>query len=176
MTGDSNVVQAEIEANPFEAAKDKMAQFKRDHPHIAASASVGLAVGGGIVLIPALGILALNAIGFTAGGVAAGMLFKQHRRLWLILLFAGSLAAALQSIFYGGATTGLFSIFQSLGATAVLPAAGTVIASASAVGTGIASYFSGGGDDAGENDETAPPPASSSWVPGPPEGNYTTEK
>ena len=70
--GGSPLVKAEAEKDPVSAAKDKMAQFRRDHPHIAASAGVGLAVGGGIVLIPALGILALNAIGFTAGGVAAG--------------------------------------------------------------------------------------------------------
>lgn len=49
-----------------------MAQFKRDHPHIVASASVGLAVGGSIVLIPALGLLALKALGLTVGGMAAG--------------------------------------------------------------------------------------------------------
>lgn len=145
-------IKAEAEKDPVSAAKDKMAQFRRDHPHIAASASVGLAVGGSIVLIPALGILALNAIGFTAGGVAAG-----------------SLAAALQSIFYGGATTGLFSILQSVGATAVLPAAGTVLASVGAVGTGLASLFSGK-EEEGHRDEASeevsPPPP---YSPGPPD-------
>ncbi|TFK23716.1 hypothetical protein FA15DRAFT_670184 [Coprinopsis marcescibilis] len=119
------ISEEEKETGPMDKAKDAIAQFRKDHPHIAASASAGLVVGGSVVLIPALGILALNAIGFTAGGVAAG-----------------SFAAALQSIFYGSATTGLFSLLQSIGATAVLPAAGTIIASVSAVGTGIASYVS----------------------------------
>ena len=43
--------------------------------------------------------LALGAAGFTAGGVAAG-----------------SLAAAVQSAIYGGATTGAFAAAQSAGA------------------------------------------------------------
>jgi hypothetical protein len=33
---------------------------------------------------------------------------------------AGSIAAAIQSIFYGGATAGGLSVFQSFGVTAVL--------------------------------------------------------
>ncbi len=36
------------------------------------------------------------------------------------LEITGSLAAAIQSVVYGGATGGLFSIFQSIGATAVV--------------------------------------------------------
>lgn len=42
----------------------------------------------------------LSAIGFTLDGIAAN-----------------SLAAAIQSIIYGGSTCGIFSIFQSVGAT-----------------------------------------------------------
>ncbi|KAJ7574942.1 hypothetical protein C8J56DRAFT_977868, partial [Mycena floridula] len=84
--------------------------------NIAALISTGMIVAGSAMLLPTLAILALNAVGFTPSGVVAG-----------------SLAAAIQSAFYGGATTGLFSILQSLGATAVigspvLPIIGGVLA------------------------------------------------
>ncbi|KAJ7574938.1 hypothetical protein C8J56DRAFT_977864 [Mycena floridula] len=84
--------------------------------NITALISTGMIVAGSALLLPTLAILALNAVGFTLLGVAAG-----------------SLAAAIQSAFYGGATTGLFSILQSLGATAVigspvLPLIGGVLA------------------------------------------------
>ena len=46
-----------------------MDQLRREHPYVAASAGVGLAVGGSIVIIPALGILAIKAIGFTLGAL-----------------------------------------------------------------------------------------------------------
>ncbi|KAJ7580342.1 hypothetical protein C8J56DRAFT_961317 [Mycena floridula] len=93
--------------------------------NIAALISTGMIVAGSAMLLPTLAILALNAVGFTLSGVAAG-----------------SLAAAIQSAFYGGATTGLFSILQSLGATAaigspVLPIIGGVLAG---VGTGWKIY------------------------------------
>ncbi|TFK24328.1 hypothetical protein FA15DRAFT_619484 [Coprinopsis marcescibilis] len=94
--------------------------FRRNHPYLLASMSTGLVVAGGAVLAPAAGILALNTLGFTALGVEAG-----------------SIAAILQSAIYGGGTTGIFSIFQSIGATAVLPNAGGLIASASALTAGV---------------------------------------
>lgn len=48
----------------------------------------------------------------------------------------GSLAAAIQSIFYGGATGGVFSLFQMLGATLALPAIEGVVFAAAAAGAG----------------------------------------
>jgi hypothetical protein len=90
--------------------------------------------------------------------------------------FLGSLAAALQSIFYGGATTGLFSILQSIGATAAVPAAGAVIASAGAVGTGIAGFFSSWNAEPTEDVEEGPPPPYSSQIPGPPARDAHGEK
>ncbi|KDR70060.1 hypothetical protein GALMADRAFT_46845, partial [Galerina marginata CBS 339.88] len=41
----------------------------------------------------------------------------------------GSLATGIQSVFYGGATSGLFSVCQSIGAAAVAPSLGAVISS-----------------------------------------------
>ena len=61
---------------------------------------IGAAVGvtAGAVAIP----LTLAAVGFGAAGVVAG-----------------STAATIQSIMYGGLTTGVFSICQSFGAAGV---------------------------------------------------------
>ena len=50
----------------------------------------------------------------------------------------GSLAATIQSIVYGGATGGLFSLLQSAGATIVLPSIGTIFTGAAATGAGVA--------------------------------------
>jgi Fascin domain len=61
------------------------------------------AIGGTLIATGAiltLGAVAVPLAGFGVGGV-----------------MAGSTAAAAQSAFYGGATTGLFSILQSAGAT-----------------------------------------------------------
>ncbi|KAJ3548390.1 hypothetical protein NMY22_g1283 [Coprinellus aureogranulatus] len=80
---------------------------------------VGLVIAAGAVLLPAVGIVLLNLAGFTAGGVAGG-----------------SLAALIQSVFYGGATGGLFSLLQGLGATLALPALEAVIVAAGAAGVG----------------------------------------
>jgi len=53
--------------------------------------------------------------------------------------FAGSVAAGLQSLFYGGATGGVFSVLQSVGATIVAPSlfATTVGAATAAAGAKI---------------------------------------
>ncbi|KAJ2933269.1 hypothetical protein H1R20_g3828, partial [Candolleomyces eurysporus] len=66
-----------------------------------ASAAVGLIIAGSIVLIPAVGILILNAVGFTAGGVAAG-----------------SLAALIQAVFFG-ASTGALELILGGAATGI---------------------------------------------------------
>ena len=56
----------------------------------------------------------------------------------------GSVAATVQSVVYGGATGGLFSLLQSAGATMVLPSVGTVVAGAATTGAGIGMMGSGG--------------------------------
>ena len=50
----------------------------------------------------------------------------------------GSLAATTQSIVYGGATGGLFSLLQSAGATMVLPSVGVMVVGVATTGAGIA--------------------------------------
>ncbi|KAJ7598135.1 hypothetical protein C8J56DRAFT_161533 [Mycena floridula] len=104
------VVSAEYLRNAIELVKR----------NIAALISTGMVVAGSAMLLPALAILALNAVGFTLSGVAAG-----------------SLAAAIQSLFYGASTTGLFSILQSLGATAVIGSPVLPIVGGVLVGVGI---------------------------------------
>lgn len=139
-------IMAEREATPLDKTKAAFARMRQEHPYIFASAGSALMISGSVVLIPALGILALNAIGFTSAGVAGG-----------------SLAAFVQSMFYRGATAGLFSMLQSAGATAVMPAAGLLASATSAVGAGVASMFYGsrGGstpDSSPTNGATDPPP------------------
>ena len=51
---------------------------------------------------------------------------------------AGSIAATIQSIVYGGATTGIFSLLQSAGATIVLPSIGTIVTGVAVTGVGVA--------------------------------------
>lgn len=50
----------------------------------------------------------------------------------------GSIAASIQSIVYGGATGGLFSLLQSAGATMVLPSVGAILTGTVTAGAGIA--------------------------------------
>ncbi|KAF8168549.1 hypothetical protein B0H34DRAFT_793131 [Crassisporium funariophilum] len=90
-----------------------MQTFREDFPAVSTAATVagaGLVVAGGAVLVPAIAIAGLNAFGFTAAGVAGG-----------------SAAAGLQSAVFGGFTTGLFSLCQSIGATSVVASAGSII-------------------------------------------------
>ena len=53
------------------------------------------------------------------------------------MIYLGSIAAGLQSIVYGGATTGLFSVCQSLGATMVV-GSGSVISGIGSLAAGAA--------------------------------------
>jgi len=71
---------------------------------------IGAAAVGSAVLVPAAGIAVLGVIGFTSGGIAAG-----------------SLAAGIQSAVYGGATGGVFSVLQGIGARAAFPAIVNVV-------------------------------------------------
>ena len=79
---------------------------------------LGVGVGVGAVAGIAAAPLVLSAAGFTAGGVAAG-----------------SIAARVQSVVYGGATCGVFSALQSAGA-AGLGLVGNAVAGS--VGAGVA--------------------------------------
>ncbi|KIM36474.1 hypothetical protein M413DRAFT_449173 [Hebeloma cylindrosporum] len=94
--------------------------------------NVSALLGGGLiaaslpVLLPSLAVAIVNAVGFTAAGVAKA-----------------SLAAALQGLFYGGNTGGLFSVLQAFGATgAVAPPVALALGVTSlAVGAGALGYW-----------------------------------
>ncbi|KAF8168550.1 hypothetical protein B0H34DRAFT_670694 [Crassisporium funariophilum] len=93
--------------------------FRESHPKVALASAVagaGLIIAGSTVLIPAAAVASLNAVGFTASGVAAG-----------------SVASAAQSTFWGASTGGLFSTFQAVGATSVASSTGTILSSIAAV-------------------------------------------
>ncbi|KAK7043978.1 hypothetical protein VNI00_008146 [Paramarasmius palmivorus] len=96
----------------------------------------GLIAGGAIAVLPSAGIAALNAIGFTSSGV-----------------LAGSVAAGIQSMFYGGFTGGLFSVCQSIGATAVMASPAVILLGLGAAAVGAASLLSKDDDD---DDDDAP--------------------
>ena len=87
-----------------------------DPGHTAKAALAGTLIAVGSILT--LGALAVPLAGFGAGGVVAG-----------------SVAAGVQSAVYGGATCGVFSVLQSVGATlAWVPVAGSGAAVASSGG------------------------------------------
>ncbi|KAL0564684.1 hypothetical protein V5O48_017357 [Marasmius crinis-equi] len=99
----------------------------------------GLIAGGSTVLLPNAGIAALNTVGFTSAGVAAN-----------------SLAAGIQSLVYGGATTGLFSVCQSIAATAVAASPVGIVLATGAVVVGaalVATQSRGEGDGQDEDEE-----------------------
>ena len=77
--------------------------------------------------------LVLGAIGFTASGVAAG-----------------SIAAAIQSAAYGGFTTGVFSNFQSAGASGLSLTSNLVVGGT--VGGTVYTHLPGD-PESSENDE-----------------------
>ncbi|KAF9645331.1 hypothetical protein BDM02DRAFT_3120353 [Thelephora ganbajun] len=137
--------------------------FYKKHPKRTAAA---LGVTGSVLLAPIPVVGALTAVGFTSTGIAAG-----------------SIAATIQSIVYGGVTGGLFSLLQSAGATMVLPSVGTIFAGAASTGAGIAimkgesvstseiltdSIARGhqpGGDDGSDDDGDGKPPSYHQAVP-----------
>eukprot|EP00026_Physarum_polycephalum_P021834 Phypoly_transcript_25384.p1 GENE.Phypoly_transcript_25384~~Phypoly_transcript_25384.p1 ORF type:complete len:102 (+),score=15.04 Phypoly_transcript_25384:155-460(+) len=82
------------------------------------SLAVGAGVAGVAVVAVVAAPLVLTAVGFTSAGVVAG-----------------SAAAGIQSLVYGGATCGLFSVAQSIGAAGIgLAAKGALVATAGAAG------------------------------------------
>ncbi|CAA7266431.1 unnamed protein product [Cyclocybe aegerita] len=105
-------------------------QLREYHPIATKVVGVGLVAVGGAALAPAIVVGGLNALGFTAAGVAGG-----------------SIAAGLQSVFYGGATTGLFSLCQSIGATAAAPTLASVLSAIRTVVAGATILVSESKDD-----------------------------
>jgi len=97
------------------SAAEKMGEKVKEHPKTTAAVVCAVAA-------PAVTVAAVTAAGFTTAGVAAG-----------------SIAATAQSVVYGGATTGVFSVLQSVGATGALSIAGTAAASTTGavVGAGV---------------------------------------
>jgi len=85
----------------------------------------GFSIAGFLTLLPSLLVGAVNALGFTAAGV-----------------LQGSIAALIESVIYGGAANGLFSILQGFGAVAVISPPGVLAAGVTGVvvGGGILGY------------------------------------
>ena len=77
-------------------------------------------------------------MGFGTAGVVAGNLTFLPLNCPNAEGSIGSIAATVQSIVYGGLTTGIFSLLQSAGATMVLPSIGTLLTGVAATGAGIA--------------------------------------
>ncbi|KAK7043991.1 hypothetical protein VNI00_008159 [Paramarasmius palmivorus] len=78
----------------------------------------GLVGLGAVNLLPSVGVVTLNGLGFTSSGI-----------------LGGSIATGIQSSVYGPLTSGVFSILQSAGATAVIASPMTlVVGSVSLVG------------------------------------------
>jgi len=126
--------------------------FREDHPIATTVAAAGLVTAGSLFLAPAIIVGGLNAVGFTASGVAGG-----------------SVAAGLQSTLYGGATTGVFSACQSIGATwvvgsgSIISGLGSLVAGASILGSPSSPKTesrdeSEASDLAGGNGSSIPPP------------------
>ena len=90
--------------------------------------TVGMGIGGAVMALPSLLVGILHIVGFTPAGVAAG----EHilAIAWsgsdtlamycMVFILSGSVAAWIQSVIYGGAAGGLFSILQSFGASATV--------------------------------------------------------
>ncbi|KAK1235618.1 hypothetical protein PQX77_001150 [Marasmius sp. AFHP31] len=114
--------KAQLSGSQGPTSNNSENESKSQNKLIARMTGGGLIAGGSSVLLPSAGIATLNAVGFTSSGVAAG-----------------SLAAGLQSAIYGGATGGLFSICQSIGATAVVASPVGLALGAGAVAVGVGS-------------------------------------
>ena len=89
------------------------------------------------MLAPVAAVGALTAAGFTQAGIAGGETLALGGD-WTLIYGLGSIAATIQSIVYGGATGGAFSLLQSAGATMVLPSIGAIFTGTVATGAGIA--------------------------------------
>ena len=86
-------------------------------------------------------MVALPLIGFTPAGVAAGNSTLASIRDPMLMYNIGSLAAIAQSIVYGGATGGIFSLLQAAGATMVFGKVLLVSFSLGSLFYGVHTYF-----------------------------------
>lgn len=103
-------------------------------------AARGVAVSGVTYTVgPAVILAALNAVGFTSSGVAASMFFSPYL-MWTArrIVFSASAAAGVQSVIYGGGTTGAFSVLQSIAAKGVVVSAPVLGLTAGVVGLAAA--------------------------------------
>ncbi|KAJ7344009.1 hypothetical protein DFH08DRAFT_871594 [Mycena albidolilacea] len=119
---EKQVKKEAFENNDSNSVGDSLRRFRREHPFAAGAAAVGLITVGGITVAPAILVGTLNLLGFSASGVVGG-----------------SIAASIQSAFYGGAVASgsLFSLAQSAAAGGIAVAALPIQAvSAGAVGLG----------------------------------------
>lgn len=90
--------------------------------------------------------------------------------------FIGSAAAWAQSVFYGSATSGLFSALQSAGATAVMPSALSLLTGSAATAAGAATLASGlDKDDDDAPAEELPSPSSDAPPPDSKQGSAKPE-
>ncbi|KAF7310332.1 hypothetical protein MIND_00407300 [Mycena indigotica] len=125
-----------------------LSRFRNDHPIAATATAAGLVVAAPL-LAPVALVGGLNVIGFGASGVVGG-----------------SLAAGIQSVFYGGAVTSgsAFAIAQSIGAggAALTAAAPFISAGGAAVGVVGASRLLPQGGAANDTVDTASTRASQS--------------
>jgi len=119
-------------------ARQSAEDFRSEHPYAAAALSVTLIGTGAVLVLPTVGAAILGAVGFGSGGVTAG-----------------SIAASLQSAIYGGATGGVFSVLQSLGATTVA----SPFAAFAGSGLGAAGAWCQAGSRDGEEPAPAEEPA-----------------
>ncbi|KAK7043980.1 hypothetical protein VNI00_008148 [Paramarasmius palmivorus] len=125
------VIVTELQATEGDAEKRK--EF------LSTLAGGGLIAGGAIAVLPSAGIAALNVAGFTSSGIVGG-----------------SIAAGIQSMFYGGSTGGLFSVCHSIAATAVIAPPAVIVLGLGAAAAGAACLLSKKrrGDD--DDDDEAP--------------------
>ena len=112
----------------------------------------------GVVFGPVLAPIALGCIGFSSGGVVAGLSHDllSHGKSADTLYSdnPGSLAAAIHSSIGNVAAGSLFAIAQSVGAGGALPAMGYVITGAVA---GVGGYFAGPSSKCGKKQESKTP-------------------
>ncbi|CAA7271108.1 unnamed protein product [Cyclocybe aegerita] len=122
--------------------------------HILSILGTGFLTAAAATLLPSLLVVAVNAIGFTAAGV-----------------LKGTLAATLQSMFWGANTGGIFSGLQAFGATAAIasPAVIGIGVAFGVIGAGLLGYrwykkrqaraiaaaASGGSDDSDDDQKTS---------------------
>ncbi|KAG8979697.1 a-factor receptor, partial [Tulasnella sp. 427] len=102
-----------------------------------------LLVAGAVVVAPVLAVGALGLVGFSAIGPIAGR--SDHRSLtalvaiWMLIAFLGSIAAAIQSVIYGGAV-GAGSLFALCQSAAM---GGIVVGSLAEIAAGVAELVTG---------------------------------